>query len=67
MLERRLAVAVALTLPVALIAMVPSLQFADWQWVALALSTPVVFYGGAGFHRIALRHARPSRRPRWTR
>src|SRR5262249_8681667 len=38
--------------------MVSALQFAHWQWIALALSTPVVFYGGAGFHRIAWRSAR---------
>src|SRR6266508_3696210 len=43
-LTRRLTLAVVLTIPVALLAMVPPLQFADWEWVALALSTPVVFY-----------------------
>ncbi len=57
-LQRRLVVAVVLSLPVALVAMVGSLQFADWQWVAFALATPVVFYSGLGFHRAALRSAR---------
>src|SRR6266511_1902659 len=57
-LTRRLAIAVVLTVPVALLAMVPPLQFADWEWVALALSTPVVFYSGIGFHRAALKNAR---------
>jgi P-type Cu+ transporter len=57
-LTRRLSVAVLLTVPVALLAMVGPLQFPDWEWVALALSTPVVFYAGAGFHRAALRSAR---------
>ena len=57
-LTRRLTLAVVLTIPVALLAMVPPLQFAGWEWVALALSTPVVFYGGIGFHRAALRNAR---------
>jgi Cu+-exporting ATPase len=57
-LTRRLAVAVALTLPVALLAMVSPLQFPDWQWAALGLATPVVFYAGIGFHRVALRSAR---------
>ena len=57
-LKRRLAVAVALTVPVALLAMVPPLHFADWEWVAFALSTPVVFYSGLGFHRAALGNAR---------
>src|SRR6266568_1812117 len=57
-LSRRLAVAIALTIPVALLAMVPPLRFADWEWVALLLSTPVVFYAGIGFHRAALKNAR---------
>jgi P-type Cu+ transporter len=57
-LERRLAVAIALSVPVALLAMIPALQFEGWEWVALALSTPVVFWSGLGFHRIALRGAR---------
>jgi Cu+-exporting ATPase len=57
-LKRRLAVAVALTVPLVLIAMVPSLQFSGWEWVALALATPVVFWSGLGFHRVALQSAR---------
>src|SRR6266540_1838239 len=57
-LTRRLRLAVVLTIPVALSAMVPVLRFADWEWVALALSTPVVFYSGIGFHRAALKNAR---------
>ena len=57
-LTRRLVVAVALSVPVALLAMVPPLRFSHWEWVALALSTPVVFYSGLGFHRAALRSAR---------
>ena len=57
-LRRRLAVAVALTLPVALLAMVPPLQFSNWEWVALVLATPVVFWSGMGFHRAAMRAAR---------
>ncbi|HMI30086.1 MAG TPA: heavy metal translocating P-type ATPase [Gaiellaceae bacterium] len=58
LLRRRLAVAIALTVPVALLAMVPQFHFADWEWVALALATPVVFWSGIGFHRSALRVAR---------
>src|SRR5512133_718041 len=57
-LTRRLAVAVALSVPVALLAMISALQFDGWEWVALALATPVVFYSGSGFHRVALRNAR---------
>jgi Cu+-exporting ATPase len=38
--------------------MVPPLRFARWEWVALVLSAPVVFYSGSGFHRAALQNAR---------
>ena len=48
----------ALTVPVALLAMVSPLRFPDWQWLVLVLSTPVVFYSGIGFHRAALKNAR---------
>ncbi|HEU5213614.1 MAG TPA: heavy metal translocating P-type ATPase [Gaiellaceae bacterium] len=58
MLTRRLRVAVVLTVPVALLAMVSPLRFPSWEWLALALSTPVVFYSGIGFHRAAARNAR---------
>jgi Cu+-exporting ATPase len=57
-LRRRLAVAIPLTVPVALLAMVPPLQFPDWEWVALVLATPVVFWSGIGFHRAAIKVAR---------
>ena len=57
-LRRRLALAVLLTLPLAVLAMAPPAQFDGWEWVALALSTPVVFYAGLGFHRAAVRSAR---------
>jgi P-type Cu+ transporter len=57
-LTRRLVVAVVLSVPVALLAMVPRLQFDGWEWVALALATPVVFYSGLGFHQAALKSAR---------
>ena len=55
---RRLVVAVALTVPVAFLAMVPPLRFSGWEWLALVLSTPVVFWSGIGFHRVALKSAR---------
>jgi P-type Cu+ transporter len=54
----RLVVALALTAPVVLIAMVSPLHFADWQWVAGALATPVVIWCGFGFHRSAFLNAR---------
>jgi Cu+-exporting ATPase len=57
-LRRRLGVALALTAPVVFVAMVPPLQFPGWEWLALVLSTPVVFWSGLGFHRVALQSAR---------
>jgi P-type Cu+ transporter len=57
-LRRRLAVAILLTAPLAVIAMAPPLQFTGWEWVAFALATPVVFWSGIGFHRAALQSAR---------
>jgi Cu+-exporting ATPase len=53
-LRTRLLVAGAFTIPLLLISMVPALMFANWQWVAFILATPVVFYSGWGFHRAAL-------------
>lgn len=58
-LRRRLLVCLALTVPVIAIAMVPALQFPNWQWMSLALTTPVVLWGAWPFHRAAwtnLRH-----------
>jgi Cu+-exporting ATPase len=57
-MRRRLVVSILLTVPTALLAMAPPLQFPNWQWVALLLATPVVFWCGLGFHRAALRAAR---------
>jgi Cu+-exporting ATPase len=57
-LRRRLAAAVALTIPVAPLAMVPPLQFVGWEWVSGALATPVVFWSGWQFHRRALENLR---------
>ncbi|EPD32492.1 heavy metal translocating P-type ATPase [Propionimicrobium lymphophilum ACS-093-V-SCH5] len=53
-IRRRLIVAVMLGVPLIAISMVPVLQFPGWQWAALALATPVVFWCGLGFHRSAL-------------
>ena len=57
-LRTRLLGALALTVPLALVAMVPPLHFDGWEWLALALSTPVVFWAGLPFHRTALRNLR---------
>ena len=59
--RRRLVVAAALSVPLVVLAMVAPLRFAGWEWVALALATPVVFWAGFDFHRAALRNARTAR------
>ena len=59
-LWNRLFISGALTLPVLLMAMIPVLQFRNWQWLSLTLAAPVVIWGAAPFHRAAwtnLRHA----------
>ena len=60
-LRLRLVVAAVLSVPVALLAMVMPLQFAGWEWVAFALSTPVVLWAGWPFHRVAFQAARHRR------
>ncbi len=59
-LRQRLLVSALLTLPVLLLAMIPPLQFDNWQWLTLTLAAPVVVWGALPFHRAAwlnLRHA----------
>ncbi|WP_371479225.1 heavy metal translocating P-type ATPase [Kitasatospora sp. NBC_00315] len=58
-LRERLVISAVLTVPVVLLSMIPALQFDNWQWLAFALTGPVVVYGGLPFHRAAwtnLRH-----------
>jgi P-type Cu+ transporter len=58
-LRQRVVVSALLTAPVLLLAMVPALQFRNWQWLALTLASPVVVWGAWPFHRAAavnLRH-----------
>lgn len=58
-LRQRLQVSALLAAPVVLLAMVPSLQFDNWQWLSLTLAAPVVVWGGLPFHKAAwtnLRH-----------
>jgi len=49
-LRRRLMVSIVLSVPVILLSMVSGLQFPGWQWVALALATPVVTWAAWPFH-----------------
>ena len=57
-LRHRTLVSLALSLPVVVLAMVPSLQFDNWQWLSLTLAAPVVVWGGAPFHKAAWTNAR---------
>ncbi|WP_435092891.1 heavy metal translocating P-type ATPase [Clavibacter michiganensis] len=57
-LRQRLVVSAALTVPVFLMAMIPALQFRDWQWLSLALAAPVAVWGAWPFHRSAAVSAR---------
>ncbi|MEU2335582.1 heavy metal translocating P-type ATPase [Streptomyces sp. NPDC013172] len=57
-LRHRLLVSALLAAPVVLLAMVPALQFANWQWLSLTLASPVVLWGGRPFHRAAWTNAR---------
>jgi Cu+-exporting ATPase len=54
----RLVAAAALSAPLVLITMIEPLQFANWEWLAFALSTPVVLWAGWPFHRAAVQNAR---------
>ncbi|QIK74771.1 heavy metal translocating P-type ATPase [Nocardioides piscis] len=58
-LRQRLLVSAALTVPVIAMAMIPALQFTNWQWLSLTLAAPVVVWGAWPFHKAAwtnLRH-----------
>ncbi|MFC6132961.1 copper-translocating P-type ATPase, partial [Streptomyces spororaveus] len=57
-LRQRLLISAALALPVVLLAMIPSLQFDNWQWLSLTLAAPVVVWGGFPFHKAAWTSAR---------
>lgn len=57
-LRKRLIGSVVLSVPVIVISMVPALQFLNWQWAMLLLTTPVVFWAGMPFHRAAFTNLR---------
>jgi P-type Cu+ transporter len=54
----RLAVCAPLAAPVVAISMIPGLQFPAWQWICLALATPVALWGAWPLHRAALLNLR---------
>jgi Cu+-exporting ATPase len=58
-LRQRLVISAVLATPVIAMAMIPPLQFTNWQWLSLTLAAPVVVWGGWPFHKAAwtnLRH-----------
>ncbi|MGY4711989.1 heavy metal translocating P-type ATPase [Mycolicibacterium sp. CBM1] len=57
-LRPRLIGSAVLAVPVVALSMVMMWQFPGWQWLALALSTPIVLWGGYPFHRAAVNSAR---------
>ncbi|THA62993.1 copper-translocating P-type ATPase [Streptomyces sp. A0642] len=57
-LRQRLTTAVVLAVPVIAMAMIPALQFDNWQWLSLTLTAPVVTYAAWPFHRAAWTNAR---------
>ena len=57
-LRPRLIGSAVLALPVLALSMVMPWQFLGWQWVVLALTTPIVVWGGYPFHKAALNSAR---------
>ena len=56
--NQRLILAGILTVPVALLSMVPALDFPGVQWVIGLLATPVVWGIGWPFHRVAIHNLR---------
>jgi Cu+-exporting ATPase len=52
-LRNRLVGALVLAIPVILMAMIPALQFRNWQWASLALAAPVIVWAGRPFHQAA--------------
>ena len=57
-LRPRLIGSAVLAVPVVALSMVMPWQFAGWLWLVLALTTPIVFWGGYPFHKAALNSAR---------
>ncbi|MGC5629773.1 heavy metal translocating P-type ATPase [Georgenia sp. Z1344] len=57
-LKDRLIWSAIFSVPVVAISMIPALQFPNWQWAILVLSTLIYLYGGMPFHRATLLNLR---------
>ncbi|MEO6988580.1 MAG: heavy metal translocating P-type ATPase [Aquihabitans sp.] len=58
-LRHRFIVSVILSIPVFLLSMIPALQFDNWQWISLTLTSPVVVWAAWPIHKATwtnLRH-----------
>ncbi|MDI9941371.1 copper-translocating P-type ATPase [Rhodococcus sp. ACS1] len=56
--RQRLLISLVLSVPVIAMAMVPALQFPNWQWLSLTLAAPVVVWGAWPFHKAAFTNLR---------
>jgi Cu+-exporting ATPase len=57
-LRQQFLVSALLGVPVIVLSMVPAWQFAQWQWLALTLTAPVVVWGAWPFHLATARNLR---------
>ena len=52
-LRQRMLVSLPLAIGAFALSMIPALQFDNWQWLVLNLTTPVILWGAWPFHRAA--------------
>ncbi|MFI7680239.1 heavy metal translocating P-type ATPase [Actinophytocola sp. NPDC049390] len=57
-LRQRLIVSTLLSVPVIAMAMIPAIQFTNWQWISLTLAAPVIAWAAWPFHRAAWQNLR---------
>jgi Cu+-exporting ATPase len=50
-LRNRVIISAVLSVPVIAMAMIPALQFTNWQWLSLTLAAPVIVWAGFPFHK----------------
>ena len=57
-IRRKLLTGAVLSVLTVAISMIPAFRFAGWEWWALALSTPVMFYVSYPFHQATIKNLR---------
>jgi Cu+-exporting ATPase len=55
-LRNRLLISTLLAIPVIALAMIPALQFTNWQWASLTLAAPVLVWGALPLHVAAYKN-----------